>query len=88
MKVTFKKRFLRDLKGLPTAIRQRVEVLVFEELPEIDNIQQLSGLKKIQGHHTYYRLRVGDYRIGMSIEQDQIILYRVLHRKDIYRNFP
>jgi mRNA-degrading endonuclease RelE of RelBE toxin-antitoxin system len=28
---------------------------------------------------------VGDYRIRYDIEEDQVLLYRVRHRKDIYR---
>jgi mRNA-degrading endonuclease RelE of RelBE toxin-antitoxin system len=28
---------------------------------------------------------VGDYRIRYDIEGDQVLLYRVRHRKDIYR---
>jgi mRNA interferase RelE/StbE len=32
-----------------------------------------------------WRIRVGDYRIRYDIEGDQVLLYRVRHRKDIYR---
>jgi mRNA interferase RelE/StbE len=32
-----------------------------------------------------WRIRVGDYRIRYDIEEDQVLLYRVRHRKDIYR---
>ncbi|HHB91097.1 MAG TPA: hypothetical protein ENK60_07280 [Anaerolineae bacterium] len=32
-----------------------------------------------------YRLRVGDYRILFEVEEDQIVIYRVRHRKDVYR---
>jgi mRNA interferase RelE/StbE len=31
-----------------------------------------------------WRIRVGDYRIRYDIEGDQVLLYRVRHRKDIY----
>ncbi|HEX2276564.1 MAG TPA: type II toxin-antitoxin system RelE/ParE family toxin [Candidatus Tectomicrobia bacterium] len=32
-----------------------------------------------------WRIRVGDYRIRYDIEGDRILLYRVRHRRDIYR---
>ncbi|MEH2369023.1 type II toxin-antitoxin system RelE family toxin [Nostoc sp.] len=37
-----------------------------------------------------YKIRVGDYRIGISVDKETqtLICQRVAHRKDIYRNFP
>ena len=35
-----------------------------------------------------YRIRLGDYRIGIEIQKDTIIFTRFLHRKDIYKFFP
>jgi mRNA-degrading endonuclease RelE of RelBE toxin-antitoxin system len=32
-----------------------------------------------------WRIRVGDYRIRYDIEGNRVLLYRVRHRKDIYR---
>ncbi len=45
-------------------------------------------MKKMQGYDTLYRIRLGDYRIGIEIVADQVILVRFLHRKDIDRYFP
>lgn len=33
-----------------------------------------------------WRIRVGDYRIRYDIENEDIILYLVRHRKDIYKD--
>lgn len=88
MNVGYKKRFLRDLEKLPKSVKQRVQAIVFVELPEANDIQQISGLKKIKGYKDYYRLRYSDYRLGISIVKDKIVFHRVLHRKDIYRYFP
>ncbi|WP_124971246.1 type II toxin-antitoxin system RelE family toxin [Aphanothece sacrum] len=35
-----------------------------------------------------YRIRVGDYRIGIEIQTDKIEMMRVLHRREFYRYFP
>ena len=32
-----------------------------------------------------WRIRVGDYRIRYDIEGNQVLLYRVRHRREIYR---
>lgn len=88
MKVRYKKSFLRDLEKLPGSIKERVQEIAFVELPEIDDIQQISSLKKLKGYNAYYRLRYSDYRLGISVVDEKIIFHRVLHRKDIYRYFP
>ncbi len=32
-----------------------------------------------------YRFRIGDYRVIFDIEDDEIVILRVGHRRDIYR---
>ena len=85
----FKKASLRDLTELPATYRKRIEKLVFDEFPIASGIPGKLDIRKIQGCATYYRIRIGDYRIGCEIESgDRITFYRVKNRKDIYRVFP
>ncbi len=85
----YKKTFLRDLANLPPVYRERIEKLVFEEIPELDNIFDVGDIKKMRGYSDYYRIRVGDYRIGCKLEaENRVIFYRVKSRKDIYKVFP
>jgi mRNA interferase RelE/StbE len=42
----------------------------------------------LQDHEHTYRIRVGDYRIGIYYDSDEVQLMRFLHRKEIYRKFP
>ncbi len=86
----YKKTFLKDLANLPPTYRERIEKLVFEEIPGLDNIPNtLLDIKKMRGYSDYYRIRVGDYRIGCKLEAgNRIIFYRVKSREDIYKVFP
>ena len=88
MNVSYKKRFLKDLNKIPARIKPKIQEVVFEQIPLIKNINEIDGIKKIQGFPGYYRLRISDYRIGMLVEKNKIVICRVLHRKDIYRYFP
>ncbi|MBX6423476.1 type II toxin-antitoxin system RelE/ParE family toxin [Thermosulfurimonas sp. F29] len=45
-------------------------------------------MKKLKGYKDFYRIRIGDYRIGLQIKENKIIFVRFLHRKEIYRCFP
>ncbi|CAD6490181.1 MAG: Toxin RelE3 [Candidatus Argoarchaeum ethanivorans] len=86
---SYKKTFLKDLVNLPSVYRERIEKLVFEEIPEFDNIFGTLDIKKMRGYRDYYRIRVGKYRIGCKVEsENRIIFYRVKSRDDIYKVFP
>ncbi|MBI9070754.1 MAG: type II toxin-antitoxin system RelE/ParE family toxin [Melioribacteraceae bacterium] len=88
MKVHFRKRFLKDLSSLPVSFQNKIEVLVFKTIPALSAQEIYKKVKKMHGYRNFYKMRVGDYRIGIKITQDEIILERVLHRKDIYKFFP
>ena len=57
-------------------------------LNEINDQSEISNLKKLSGANNYYRIRIGNYRIGLSIDKNKVNLIRFLHRKEIYRYFP
>ncbi|BAZ51355.1 type II toxin-antitoxin system RelE/ParE family toxin [Nostoc sp. UHCC 0702] len=87
--VEYTKRFLKELAALPLEIQSRVEPIVFQEL-ESENPFELGYLEKLKGYSDKYKIRVGDYRIGITIVQETktLVCQRVAHRKDIYRIFP
>ena len=88
-KVEYNKRFLKELTSLPKDIQSRIELIVFSEL-ETDNPFELDYLDKMKGHKNKYKIRVGDYRIGLTIDKPNqtIICQRVAHRREIYKTFP
>lgn len=88
MKIEYRKRFLKELSKIPSAIRLKIENFVFEELPKTKSILDVGTIEKMKGYSSYYKIRFGSYRIGLKIEKDKVILERVLHRRDIYRYFP
>ncbi|NJN91292.1 MAG: type II toxin-antitoxin system RelE/ParE family toxin [Leptolyngbyaceae cyanobacterium SL_5_14] len=87
--VEYTKRFLKELAVLPAEIQSRIEPIVFEEL-EAENPFELGYLEKMKGYSDKYKIRIGSYRIGLTVEKDDQILIceRVAHRKDIYKVFP
>jgi len=88
-KVQYKKKFLKELVSLPSDLQSRIETIVFQEL-ETDNPFQLSYIDKMKGYKDKYKIRVGNYRIGLTISKktQTIICERVAHRREIYQIFP
>ena len=52
------------------------------------DVRELRQIKKIKGEDNFYRIRVGDFRVGLVVEGDTVTFVRFLHRRDIYRRFP
>ena len=88
MHIQYQKRFLKDLASITSKSRAKIEILVFHDLSESNKIGISSKLEKLKGYHHYFKVRVGDYRIGIKIENDTLTFERVLHRKEIYKFFP
>jgi mRNA interferase RelE/StbE len=88
LKVEFKTSFARDLRKLKdeTIKGQVLEIIEHAEFAE--TLQQIDNLKKLRVGENHYRIKMGDYRIGLLLEEEVIIFVRFLHRKDIYRYFP
>lgn len=81
--------FLKDIKALKSTPEfTSIKALVFEEIRDIPDFEDIRNLKKLKGAEDYYRIRVGDYRIGIRFDGETVVFVRVLHRKDIYRYFP
>ncbi|MBW4580865.1 MAG: type II toxin-antitoxin system RelE/ParE family toxin [Tildeniella nuda ZEHNDER 1965/U140] len=89
MNTSYLPSFIRDLKALKkTPVFETIKTLAFQEIPSYDRLDQISQLKKLKGDDNAYRLRVGDYRIGIFIQNNVVTFARVQHRRDIYRSFP
>ena len=61
---------------------------IIDQVRNSSNWKGIRNIKKLQGSNNYYRIRIGDYRIGSKIAGNTITFIRFLHRKEIYRVFP
>lgn len=88
MEVIIKKQFLKDLKKCPKFVIDETTAFL-EEIRNASQIYDLKGdIRPLLPDKTYYRLRIGDYRLGYRHVQPTIIVLTVLHRSEIYKFFP
>ena len=89
MKTEYLPSFIKDLKALKgSPYYAKIKTLVFDDIPKLPDIDKVKNLKQLKGKKPFYRVRVGDYRIGFRLDNNILVFMRVLHRKDIYRYFP
>ncbi len=88
MKVEYLKSFKKDLLGLTNKqLNVSIKKLI-GDLESAESISIIKNIKKLKGHNYAYRIRIGDYRIGVFYEGETVELARLAHRKDIYKVFP
>ncbi len=88
MEIRYRTSFGRDLRRERNSdLRRRVEGIV-EQLQRAPSVASVPGVVSMRGYANHYRIRVGDYRLGIVVDGDTAILVRFLHRRDIYRHFP
>ncbi len=79
---------MRDLKKIrDESLRHRLKAAI-QQVEAAETLGEVSNLTRLSGTGGLYRIRVGDYRLGISVESDEIEFIRCLHRRDIYRYFP
>jgi len=88
VKLAYEACFEKDLKNISDKNLLKKIKNTIEEIGKTDKLSSISNLKKLRGYETFYRIRIGDYRIGVEIIEDCVIFTRVLHRKEVYRYFP
>jgi mRNA interferase RelE/StbE len=88
VRVEFRNGFAKDLKRVKeNGVLSRVREVI-EAVERGNSLSDFPHLKKLKGGGNYFRIRVGDYRIGLILENDTIVFVRFLNRKEIYKYFP
>ncbi|MBN3874103.1 MAG: type II toxin-antitoxin system RelE/ParE family toxin [Nostoc sp.] len=88
MNIEFRKSFEKDLNNIrDEALLKKIKAVI-EEVENAENLVDINNIKKLQADGNYYRIRIGDYRVGIAVSESVVIFVRVLHRKDVYRYFP
>ena len=88
MQVEFLSQFNRDLDKIRAAHIKQAILRVIIRTESAQKISEIPNVKKLAGHRSAYRIRIGDYRIGIFVDGGVAQFARVIHRKDIYKLFP
>jgi mRNA interferase RelE/StbE len=88
MQVEFLEKFGKDLDKVNQGFVKTAVQKTIIRVEQATNLNEIPQLKKLAGHKSAYRIRVGDYRIGIFVDGNRVQFARVANRKDIYKVFP
>ena len=89
MIIEFDKTFYKYLDKISGAnVKGRI-INIIIEIEKAKSINEIKNIKKLAGFQKYFRIRLGDYRIGFELINSKTIRFiLIVHRKDIYKIFP
>ena len=82
MKIEIRKSAIKDLKHISEPFKTKIH----EKILELKKFPNLQNIKKLTNFEPAYRLRIGDYIVlfDFEIENETIVIGRILHRKESY----
>jgi len=81
-KLVYTRRAARDISKLQKDVKERIR----KSLEKYAGNPFSYARKMVDPSLGAYRFRVGDYRIIFDIEDNELVILRVGHRDEIYRN--
>lgn len=79
---------MRDLRKIRDKTSRRRLREAIERVEAVETLHEVPNLERMSGASGLYRIRVGDYRIGLAVADQEVEFVRCLHRREIYRYFP
>jgi len=90
MNTDFKTSFLNDIKKVrDKSLLPKIKQAIFD-VERAQSKQDIPELRKLKGgkKNIYYRIKIDNYRIGVTIDDNLVTFVVFLPRKDVYKFFP
>lgn len=87
MITTANEKFWKDVRKLNNRQVMQDVVDAIENVRDANSSQDIRELKRLKGAKAY-RIRIGNYRIGITITGTTVDFITVGHRSDFYQFFP
>jgi mRNA interferase RelE/StbE len=88
MRIEYLSKFNKDLDRIKLPVVKKSILKVISQIESARDLQDVPNCKKLSGYKSAFRIRIGEYRIGIFVEGDLAQFARVVNRKDIYKVFP
>jgi len=80
MYISFQDSALKDLRKIDKHETKKI----LQTIDKLKNYPNVPNIKRLVNHYPPYRFRVGNYRILFDIEEENIFISYIKHRKEAY----
>ena len=89
MKASFDASFLKSLESIKDKKLADKLLKLITEVESAKKLLDVKSIKRLVGFKNFYRVRIGDYRVGLElVNSEEVLFIIVAHRKNIYKLFP
>ncbi len=89
MEFEISKKFEKQVYKIKDPIARKRLKNIFDTVKVVDNITDIPNVKAIVNFSGYYRIKFGDYRVGISLEGNTIwFLFFGKRDENTYKKFP
>ena len=88
MNLVFTNAVTKDVRKIKDQKVKKEITKVVENIKNASSLKEITSVKKLSGHPSAFRIKIGNYRLGFYYEDDNIIIARFLKRNDMYKVFP
>lgn len=88
MKIRFTSKFEKQVSKINSPKLKQDILSIIQQAENAGSVHELKNLKKLIGYKSHFRIRLGDYRIGLFLDNDILEFAAFDNRKDIYKYFP
>ena len=78
--IQFKPKAVKDIERLSSRMQLQIAKAI-----EAMSVDLKGDVKRLTNFTPEYRLRVGDHRVLFEVENKNIVVYRIRHRREAYR---
>ncbi len=78
--IEIRRRAEKDLSAIPKSDAQKIADAIFALEDGL-----VGDIKKLTNFSPEYRLRIGDWQILFEVSRNKITIFRILHRREVYR---
>jgi mRNA interferase RelE/StbE len=88
LEIAYKPSFEKKLLKMPKHVQETVFEII-EDLEKAKSLGELKRVEKIAGFKDFYKIRFGNYRLGIQYIEPLVIIITVLKRDErTYKDFP
>jgi len=88
MQIQITKDFAKKFRKVKDKKLAQAILAIITEVQAAETINDINNVKKLSGHNTAYRIRIGKFRIGVFVQGDVVEFNNFAHRSKIYKLFP
>lgn len=89
MNVLFDSKFSKKIDKIKNPDLAKRIFRAIQNIKKSEDISKIPNLKRLSGHANMFRYRIGDYRIGLELVNENTLEFLDFDkRNDFYKSFP